>query len=246
MAKMTLDELVAQLRAAFGAELRSVVLYGSAASGDHIPKQSDYNVLVLVDALDVVRLDAVAAVVRAWSEAGNPPPFTLTNEEWRRSADIFPMEYSDIQERHRVLHGASPFNGVRVAPADLRRQLESEAMGKLLHLRQGVLAAGGDGRRQIDLLEASRSTIMVLFRAAVRLHGETPPTDTIELCRHVARLAGLDAEPFIRVIRHARADEKLRAADARRLLTDYVTGVQQLVANIDRYRPVPEAGDARR
>ena len=237
MAKMTLDELVAQLRAAFGAELRSVVLYGSAASGEHIPKQSDYNVLVLVDALDVARLDAVAAVVRAWTDAGNPPPFTLTTDEWRRSADVFPMEYSDIHERHRVLHGDSPFDGVRVAPADLRRQLESEAMGKLLHLRKGVLAAGGDGRAQLELLEASRSTIMVLFRATVRLHGETPPTDTAELCRHVARLAALDAEPFLRVLRHARGEQKVRAADAGRLLTDYVRGVQQLVAHIDQYRP---------
>jgi hypothetical protein len=237
MARMTLEELVAQLRAAFGAELRSVVLYGSAASGEHVPKQSDYNVLVLVDALDVARLDAVAAVVRAWSEAGNPPPFTLTSEEWRRSADIFPMEYSDIQERHRVLHGASPFDGVRVAPADLRRQLESEAMGKLLHLRQGVLAAGRDGRRQLDLLAASKSTIMVLFRATLRLHGETPPMDTVELCRQVARVAGLDAEPFIRVVRHVRGDAKLRPGDAGPLLADYVRGVQQLVAHIDRYAP---------
>ena len=32
MARMTLDELVAQLRAAYGAGLRSVVLYGSAAA----------------------------------------------------------------------------------------------------------------------------------------------------------------------------------------------------------------------
>jgi hypothetical protein len=237
MAKMNLDELVAQLRAAFGPELRSVVLYGSAASGEHIPKQSDYNVLVLVDALDVGRLDAVAAVVRAWSAAGNPPPFTLTNEEWRRSADIFPMEYSDIQERHRVLHGASPFDGVRVAPADLRRQLESEAMGKLLHLRQGVLAAGGDGRRQIELLEGTKSTVMVLFRATMRLHGETPPADTEELCRQVGRLAGIDADPFIRVVRHVRGAEKVRAAEAGRLLTDYTRGVQQLVAHIDRYNP---------
>ena len=235
MAKMTLDELVAQLRAAFGAGLKSVVLYGSAASGEHIPKQSDYNVLVLVDALDVSRLDAVGAVVRAWSDAGNPPPFTLTAEEWRRSADIFPMEYADIQERHRVLFGASPFDGVRVAPTDLRRQLESEAMGKLLHLRQGVLAAAGDGRRQIELLEASKSTVMVLFRAAVRLHGEVPPTDTVELCHHAARLTGIESEPFIRVVRHVRGDEKLRGADAGRVLAEYVRGVQQLVAHIDRH-----------
>ena len=43
MAKMTLDDLVSQLRAVFGGELRSVVLYGSAAAGEHIPKRSDYN-----------------------------------------------------------------------------------------------------------------------------------------------------------------------------------------------------------
>jgi hypothetical protein len=235
MAKMTLEELVAQLRAAFGAELRSVVLYGSAAAGDHIPKRSDYNVLVLVDSLDVARLQAVAAVVRAWSEAGNPPPFTLTTEEWRRSADIFPMEYTDIQERHRVLYGAPPFDGVQVDPADLRRQLELEAMGKLLRLRQGVLAAGGDGRRQLELLEASRSTIMVLFRAVLRLHGQKPPSDTVELCRSVGELAGLDAEPFIRVLHHVRGGEKLRPADAGRMLSDYVKGVQQLVAHLDRF-----------
>lgn len=235
MAKMTLEELVAQLRAAFGAELRSVVLYGSAASGEHISKQSDYNVLVLVEALDVARLDAVAAVVRAWSDSGNPPPFTLTLDEWHRSADIFPMEYADIQERHRVLHGTSPFDGVQVKPTDLRRQLESEAMGKLLHLRQGVLAAGGDGRRQLELLEVSKSAIMVLFRAVVRLHRQTPAADTVELCRQVARMAELDPEPFVRVVRHVRGEEKLKSGDARSLLTQYVRGVQQLVAHIDRY-----------
>ena len=52
MATMTLDELVTQLRAAYGARLSSVVLYGSAAGGEHIPNRSDYNVLVLLDSLD--------------------------------------------------------------------------------------------------------------------------------------------------------------------------------------------------
>jgi hypothetical protein len=147
------------------------------------------------------------------------------------------MEYSDILERHRVLYGAPPFDDVRVDLADLRRQLELEAMGKLLRLRQGVLAAGGDGRRQLELLEASRSTIMVLFRAVVRLHGDTPPTDTAELCRQVGQLAGFDAQPFIRVLHHVRGGEKLRPADAGPILSAYVTGVQQLVAHLDRFTP---------
>jgi predicted nucleotidyltransferase len=99
MANMTLDQLVEQLQAAYGPDLRSIVLYGSAAAGEHIPKRSDYNVLVLVDALSVDRLRAASAVARAWGEAGNPAPMTLTTREWRGSADIFAMEYADILDR---------------------------------------------------------------------------------------------------------------------------------------------------
>src|ERR687885_789555 len=114
MAKMTPEQLVEQLRRAYGPELRAVVLYGSAAAGEHVPKRSDYNVLVITDALDFEALTRAAAVARAWGEAGNPPPLTLTSEEWRSSADIFPMEYADILARHRVLHGTPPFDGVTV------------------------------------------------------------------------------------------------------------------------------------
>src|ERR1044071_7000818 len=164
MAKMTLEELVSQLRAAYGGGLQSVVLYGSAAAGEHIPKHSDYNVLVIVESLGADALRAASAVARAWQEAGNPAPLALTMPEWRGSSDIFPMEYADILERHRVLYGEPPFNGIQVDRRDLRLQLEHEAMGKLLKLRQGVLAAGGESKAQLELLAASLSTIMVIMR----------------------------------------------------------------------------------
>src|SRR4051794_33199098 len=179
MARMTLDELVSQLRAAYGAALRSVVLYGSAAAGEHIAKRSDYNVLVIVDALDPSRLAAASATSRAWAEAGNPAPLTMTMSEWRGSSDILPMEYADILERHKVLFGDPPFEGIHVEHADLRLQLEQEAMGKLLRLRQGVLASGNDQGRQLELLAASVSAIMIIFRSVVRLHGATAPTDNV-------------------------------------------------------------------
>src|SRR5215212_3661594 len=131
MAKMTLEELVSQLRAAYGTSLRSVVLYGSAAGGEHVQKRSDHNVLVIVDALDAPRLTAASAASRAWADSGNPAPLTLTTTEWRGSADIFPMEYADILERHRVLFGEAPFEGITVDLGNLRLQLEQEAMGKL-------------------------------------------------------------------------------------------------------------------
>lgn len=234
---MTLDELVSQLQKVYGTQLRAVVLYGSAAAGEHIPKRSDYNVLVVVDELTVQHLRAGAAVARAWRESGNPPPLTLTLDEWRGSADIFPMEYADILERHRVLHGTPPFDGITVDRKDLRLQLEHEAMGKLLKLRQGVLASGGDEKAQVELLSASLSTIMVIFRAVERLHGGVPSTDYDRLSHDVGRRVGFDIEPFARVVRHVRGGEKIRPADAAAVLTGYLEGMRRLVAYLDRLEP---------
>jgi hypothetical protein len=233
---MTLDELVAQLQKVYGAQLRAVVLYGSAAAGEHIPKRSDYNVLVIVDELNMTHMRAGAAVARAWGEKGNPPPLTLTLAEWRGSADIFPMEYADILERHRVLYGTAPFERISVDREHLRLQLEHEAMGKLLKLRQGVLAAGGDDKQHIELLSASLSTIMVIFRAVERLHGATPPTDYDRLSRDVAARVGFDVEPFVRVVRHVRGEEKLGSSEVSGVLAGYIAGVQRLVAYLDQYQ----------
>ena len=238
MAKMTLDELVTQLRAAYRERLASVVLYGSAAGGDHIPNRSDYNVLVLLESMPnagIMTSHAVAAsaVARAWREAGNPPPLTMTLEEWRRSADIFPMEYADILERNRVLHGEPPFEGITVSPADLRLQLEHQVMGKLLQLRQGALLAGADGKRQTELVAASLSTMMVLFRAVLRLHGERPPTDNAATATRVGALAGFDAAPFVRAVRHVHGEEKLSPTESGQVLGGYLAAIEHLSRHLD-------------
>ena len=232
---MTLDELVTQLRSAYGAQLSSVVLYGSAATGEHVAKKSDYNVLVLLARIEAGALSAASAVARAWNEAGNPPPMTMTEEEWRRSSDVFPMEYSDILARNRVLYGTPPFGGIRISRENLRLQLEQQVMGKLLQLRQGALLAGTDGGRQATLLGSSVGTIMVLFRAVLRLAGETVPADSGPVVERVAALAGFNPAPFSRALRHKRGDEKLSSAEAGGVLSQYLSGVERLDAYLDTF-----------
>ncbi|MDQ6888463.1 MAG: nucleotidyltransferase domain-containing protein [Gemmatimonadota bacterium] len=237
MATMTLDELVRQLEAAFGAELVSVILYGSAAAGEHIAKRSDYNVLVLVRSLDLAALQREAPIARAWGEAGNPPPKTMTVDEWRASSDIFAMEYADILARHRVLQGTPPFDGITIRPGDLRLQLEHEAMGLLLQLRQRILAAGNEPKRVLDVLAGMLSAFMVLFRATLRLHGEEPSRDYEVLARQLATRGGIDAAPFVQVIHHLRGGAKIGDQDATAVLAGYLSGAQQLVAHIDQVQP---------
>ena len=224
MAKMTIELLVSQLQLAYGDVLRAVVLYGSAARAAALPDR-DLNVLVVVDHLTMELLVRQAAIAASWTEAGQAPLLTMTTDEWRGSADVFPIEYADLLEAHRVLHGTLPLAGVAVTKADLRLHLEHETMGKLLRLRRGILAAGSEPKRQLELLAESVPAFVVLFRALLRLHGDPIPADTGGVCAAAALRAGFDGESFARALQHARGGEKkIPAAEAGSVLSAYLAG----------------------
>lgn len=228
--KAPTDALVAELGRVFGTGLRSVVLYGSAAGGEHITGRSDHNVLVLVESVSAERLRAAGAALRAWRKAGHPAPEMMTVAEWRTSADTFAMEYADVLERHRVLFGESPFDGIVVRPADLRAQAEHQALAQLLRLRQRVMSEA----EPLELLSGSLSSVMVVFRAVERLHGAVPPADNEALVRAVATRVGFDPAPFVRVVEHVRSTRPLAATDAAGVLDGYMVGIDRVVAHVDR------------
>ena len=239
---MPIDELVVQLAQVHGAALSTVVLYGSAATDQQVQGQSDQNVLVIVEVLTLGALRQLADVTRRWQDAGNPPPLTLTVREWQRSSDIFPMEYADILGAHRILHGTLPLAGIVVLSTDLRLQTEHEAMGKLLRLRRGVMTAGTDTKRQSELLRASLSALLVIFRAVLRLHQITPPREAAALARTVATQCGFDAVPFERVAALVRGTN-IPDREIELVLAGYVQGMESLVTYLDQFTP-PQAGDS--
>ena len=234
MAKLTLDQLVAQLKAAFGPDLSSVVLYGSAAGGDHDPKRSDSNVLVIVKQAPLSAAQAISATARAWADAGHPPPMVFTEREWRGSSDVFPMEYSDILEQNRVLYGDSPFEGISVRREDLRLQLENEAMGKLLQLRRAFFANASEDKKLLEMLRGTGSAILVILRSLCRLHGEKPAADSAKLVEQAARLAQLDAIPFQKAVLIARG-APVHSSGLLPIATAYVAGMERLVSHLDAF-----------
>ena len=240
---MDLDALVSQLRQLHGPSLVAAVLYGSAAGDDHIAGHSDQNVLVIVDSLDISVLQALGQTARAWQEAGNPPPLMLTRQEWMGSADVFPLEYADILERHRVLAGTLPLDGIAVHPAHLRLQLEQEALGKLLRLRRATMTAAADVTRQREVLRASLSAMLVIFQSVLRLHGERPPQAAADVVSVMAARCGLAAQPFLTVLRLVRG-ETVPDGEIDGLLTVYLHGVEALTRYIDQY-PVSDGAPGR-
>ena len=84
-----LSQLVEKLRKAYGDGLVSVVLYGSAVTGDHQAKFSDFNVLCVLREITVRELAASEPVFRWWREQGSPSPLLLTEHELATSSDCF-------------------------------------------------------------------------------------------------------------------------------------------------------------
>lgn len=231
---MAVGELVTALESLYGDALRVVVRFGSAVAGEVLPGQSDTNLLIIVDAVSLQALLHKSVAVRNWTAAGNPAPLLLTLDEWRSSSDIFAMEYADILHRHQVLVGDAPFEGIRVAPADLRLHVERETMGKLLQLRRAIMAVGDNPAAHLQMLVNGLSTLMVVFRGVLRVAGTAPPMDYLALSREVATLASFDATPFERLVQHARRAVQIPVTDVRPVLTGVLDAMGRLVAHLDR------------
>src|SRR3984885_13166880 len=101
-----LQELVDRLRKAERDRLVSVILYGSAASGNHHGEFSDLNVLCVLTKVTPAELADSEPIFKWWRAEGNPSPLLLSGDELLTSTDCFPVEFHDMQERHRVLYGA--------------------------------------------------------------------------------------------------------------------------------------------
>ncbi len=231
---MTLDELVAQLKAAHGDALAGVIVYGSTATD--MTAKKGHNVVVVVHTLDLAAMQADGAIGRSWQEAGNAVPLTLTDAEWRSSVDVFAIEHADIAERHRVVFAADGFavsDRVSIRDEDVRRQLEYESLALLLSVRSGIVAAGRDVSARRALLASQASRAIAMFRATVRLSGAAPAGDAEAVCAQAATVVGFDPAPFVAAHLQRRKTKEVPKAELDSTLGRFHSGLARLVAYVD-------------
>lgn len=233
--KTRLEELASQLERTVGDNLVAFCLYGPAVRHD-TPAAKELTTLLIVRDASPAALRPIEAPIAAWTKKGHAPPLIFSEEGWRRSTDVFPIEIEDMREAHQVLRGRSPFDGLPTTKEDLRRELEREIRGKLLRLRTEFVAAAPDGHTLGTLLLDSIGTFFVIFRALLRLVGRRPPQEPNSLVRETAEAAGLDAAAFDWILGKL-AGRKLPALKAYDPVGDrYVEQIERLARFIDRYQ----------
>src|SRR5437773_1725781 len=133
------DEFAQKMREAAGENLVSLILYGSAADGEFHPEYSDLNFLCVLRDVSFSSLAKISVVNNWWGRNVHRPPLILTPEELKASADVFSIEFVDMKQRHRVVHGQDMLRDLEVPLQMHRAQLEYELREKLFLLRQHIL-----------------------------------------------------------------------------------------------------------
>jgi predicted nucleotidyltransferase len=229
-----LTELVDRLKAALRDNLKTVVLYGSAVTGEFRAGHSDLNVLCVVDRADAALLEHAHGVAEWWMRQGNPAPLIFTVDELRRSADVFAIELLDMKLHHRILYGTEFLDDFEV-PLHLHQlQVERELRTAWLRLRQAILAAPLSNKVHVDIMLKSVSPFCALFRHALLALGQEMPATKRETVNAIASLTGANPTAFQTVLDLREGKRKKSEIDVEVSLNAYLELVEVVTNEVDR------------
>ena len=224
------------LKATHGRNLASVILYGSAAAGDFVPARSDHNILIALHEITPKDLRHAHAAVREWARMGNAVPVYFTVGELQTAADVFPVEFHQMEKARKVLYGTDVLAGLTISDAFLRHQVEYELRSKLILLRRQYIPASTTVEGLTRLMGDSFSSFATLFAAVLLLHGFDPPAQKQETVALTAAKLGLDGAVFEKIL-NLRKDNfagHLDERGANELFADYMRQIEQVIDSVDK------------
>ena len=229
--RKVLDPVLDKLDQALGPGY-SAVVYGSVARDEFVDGVSDINLLLVCDHLASDELARLGPALVDLRQLGYPPPLLFEREEWARAGDVFPVEMADMLAAHLSVRGSNPLSGTQLDSRDLRRALEQELRGKLLHLRQASALQRTEPQVLQGLIVSSVSSIAALFRALLVLAGSEVPRDTRQALLAAGTAMGRDLQPVIDLWeRHRRND----ASCPPELLERYLAAISAAIRFVDQF-----------
>lgn len=246
-----LKELVTKLEQVYQDRLVSVVLYGSAAAGDHHAKFSDLNVLCVLQEITPRELGEGEPIFAWWSTHGHPPFLLMSEEEAHNSADSFPIEFRDMKDHRKLLHGVDVIADLKIDGKFYRAQIEHELRAKLFRLRQQGARVLSDPAALLKLCLESVSTFCVLGRHALLAAGVDAKTQRRAVVHQLGATLRMDTAPF-EVLLDIREDksgvdllEARFAGDSGELFARYLDCIRRLIEFVDRLETAPATGEMR-
>ncbi len=177
------EKTIQSLRERLGNNLLCAVKFGTEGEPN--------NFMCVLEKIDFATLETLKNVVQEQKEGA--VPLFFTGGELKKAADVFPLEFLDIQYPHELLYGRDLVKEIRIEKTHVRRELESELRSKLIHFRENyVWIKDSSGLKA--LLVAAVPSLMPLFYGLLHLKDTTPPTQLDELFDAVSEKYGFAIE----------------------------------------------------
>jgi predicted nucleotidyltransferase len=183
-----LSGFLASAQRAFGEDLLSAVLFGSAADGS-LRKSSDVNLILVLRRYDPARAQQVRNDLATAEAAILLRVMFLVQDEISAACEAFAQKFSDILRRRVVLLGPDPFDGVSVPHAAQVRRLRQVLLNLLLRLREIHAGHESGNRTTLNMLADStgalRSSAVLLLQLEGR-EAAKPKQALINVAEQVA------------------------------------------------------------
>jgi predicted nucleotidyltransferase len=168
----SLERAVAQLTAALGANLHSLILYGSAARGELDNTTSDINVLLV---LAQSTPESHLALRNVWREHPRLELLIVGLADLERTRTVFAAKFLSLRRFYRVLAGADVLANFAVDD-DTHRFLTEQGLRNLqLRLTHAFVELSGEEQRYTLFLRRLTTSLLVNISDALRLSGTTLP-----------------------------------------------------------------------
>jgi len=227
------DAMREDYTALFGDDLVSIVLYGSGARGEYVPKKSDINFLIVLSDSGIERLGSAASTAAKWRKRNVRTPLVMTKGYIESSLDTFPLEFFNIKSAYQVVYGQDVLTDLAVKNDDLRLQCERELKAKLLLLRESFLEADDKTHLLRELIGQSVSAFISIFKALLYLKGEDVPKKVEPVLSSMSQGFGLDADLFQGLWRIKREEEKPGKGDLKEIVNKYIKEIRSLTRVVD-------------
>ena len=204
----------ASAQTAFGTDLKSLVLFGSAADGMLRPA-SDVNTLILLSSFDPRKAEALREPLRTAAAAIRLNAMFLLASELQPAIEAFAVKFGDITRRHVILFGTDPFKGISIPrPAALTR-LRQTLLNLTLRMREAYIARGLREEQLVFLISDMTGPLRACAATLLELQG-TPAANGKEALAKVAAtlLPGSADSGLMDRISEARQNRTLQAGTA--------------------------------
>jgi predicted nucleotidyltransferase len=219
-------------RQAFGADLRSVVLYGSAAEGRLRPT-SDVNLLIVLAAFDPARADSLRGPFSLAQAAIRLNAMLLLESEIQPAVESFAQKFSDILRRRRMLYGPDPFSGMAIPRAAVISRLKQVLLNITLRLRAAYLEHAATPERLAVLIAEFAAPLRTCAATLLELEGQplAPPREALQ--KIVSSFDGSGWNEVLAHVSEARQREPLSADVADATLLRLIDLAGRLHARVD-------------